>query len=231
MTGKKRVREAIEHNITDRFPCSYEATYEVSEVLIRRFDLDKTIVDGEGGSGSNQPSASGGREFGMDHEIVLQKKLGVDQSIVICPTASSTVGNWWGLPLLSRWPDGRLEGAWGIVFREFKYPYGTYIEIDSSPLAETDDINIIKNHPVPSLDLWDFDGYREVLKKYQDNFVWLNMNGCFDFARFARGTEKFFMDLASEPIKAEIQDPCFTYKKPRSQILSPLLRGSVPDHR
>lgn len=30
------------------------------------------------------------------------------------------------------------------------------------------------------------------------------MNGCFDFARFIRGTEKFFMDLACEPIKAEI---------------------------
>ena len=30
------------------------------------------------------------------------------------------------------------------------------------------------------------------------------MNGCFDFARFMRGTEEFFMDLAYEPRKAEV---------------------------
>ena len=204
MDGKNRVLEAINHRKTDKFPCSYEATYEVSEVLIKHLGLDKIEEDKDIKSGSNQPSVSEKQKFGMKHEIALQKKLGVDQSIVICPTSSKTVGNWWGLPLLSRKPDGRMVGAWGIVFREFKYPFGTYIEIDSSPLSETDDIEIIKKHPVPTLDLWDFEAYREVLKKYQGFFIWLNMNGCFDLARFTRGTEKFFMDLAYEPIKADI---------------------------
>jgi len=204
MNGKQRVRNAINHKKTDRFPCSYEATYEVSEVLIRKLSLDKINTKTYDMSGSNQPTVSEVHEFGMEHDIALKKKLGVDQSIVICPTSSNTIGNWWGLPLLSRRQDGKILGAWGIVFREFKYPYGTYIEIDSSPLAGVDNIEDLKKYPSPSLDLWDFDAYREVLKSYKDFFVWMNMNGCFDLARFIRGTEQFFIDLAYEPKKAEI---------------------------
>lgn len=204
MNGKQRVRNAINHKKTDRFPCSYEATYEVSEVLIRKLGLDKINTKTYNISGSNQPTVSEVHEFGMEHDIALKKKLGVDQSIVICPTSSNTIGNWWGLPLLSRRQDGKILGAWGIVFREFKYPYGTYIEIDSSPLAGVDNIEDLKKYPSPSLDLWDFDAYREVLKSYKDFFVWMNMNGCFDLARFIRGTEQFFIDLAYEPKKAEI---------------------------
>jgi len=30
------------------------------------------------------------------------------------------------------------------------------------------------------------------------------MNGCFDFARFQRGSEQFFVDLALEPKNVEI---------------------------
>lgn len=204
MNGKQRVRNAINHKKTDRFPCSYEATYEVSEVLIRKLSLDKINTKTYDMSGSNQPTVSEVHEFGMEHDVALKKKLGVDQSIVICPTSSNTIGNWWGLPLLSRRQDGKILGAWGIVFREFKYPYGTYIEIDSSPLAGVDNIEDLKKYPSPSLDLWDFDAYREVLKSYKDFFVWMNMNGCFDLARFIRGIEQFFIDLAYEPKKAEI---------------------------
>lgn len=204
MNGKQRVRNAINHKKTDRFPCSYEATYEVSEVLIRKLSLDKINTKTYDMSGSNQPTVSEVHEFGMEHDIALKKKLGVDQSIVICPTSSNTIGNWWGLPLLSRRQDGKILGAWGIVFREFKYPYGTYIEIDSSPLAGVDNIEDLKKYPSPSLDLWDFDAYREVLKSYKDFFVWMNMNGCFDLARFIRSIEQFFIDLAYEPKKAEI---------------------------
>ena len=204
MNSKKRVLEAVNRKNTDRFPCSYEATYEVSESLIMKLGLDRIKTSSFSKSGSNQPTASGQRKFGMDHEMALQKKLGVDQSIVICPTSDKAIGNWWGLPLLSRRKDGKMVGAWGIVFREFKYPYGTYIEIDSSPLSETDDLSAIKKHPVPSLDLWDFDAYVDVLKKFKDYFVWMNMNGCFDFARYTRGTEQFFIDLAFEPQKAEV---------------------------
>ncbi len=204
MNGKHRVAEAIAHRKTGRFPCSYEATYEVSEALIERLGLDVIGSGKAAKSGSNQPAASKERKYGMEHEIALQKRLGIDQSIVICPTSSKTVGNWWGLPLLSHQEDNKMLGAWGIMFREFEYPFGTYIEIDSSPLSVVDDIAVLKNHPTPSLDLWDFDAYREVLKKYQDFFVWMNMNGCFDFARFIRGPEQFFIDMAYEPIKAEI---------------------------
>jgi len=204
MDSKKRVISAINHKESGRFPCSYEATYEVNEQLIRYLGIDSIEVSDSESSGSNQPSADQEREFGMAHEIALQKKLGVDQSIVICPTSENTVGNWWGLPLLSRLEDGRFLGAWGIVFREFEYSYGTYIEIDSSPLRDVDNISDLINHPSPSLELWDYDSYREVLKNYKDFFVWLNMNGCFDFARFMRGTEEFFMDLVYEPRKAEV---------------------------
>jgi len=47
-------------------------------------------------------------------------------------------------------------------------------KIDSFPLSDTDDRELIKKHPVPSLDLWDFKACREVLKNYQDFFVWMS---------------------------------------------------------
>lgn len=206
MDSKQRVSRAIGHKKNDKFPCSYEATFEVTEQLIRHFSLDR--VNGLSKdllSGSNQPTVSEKESsFGMVHEIELQKIIGVDSSIVICPVdPSKTVGNWWGLPLIERLADGRILGAWDIVFQEWQYPYGTYIEIESSPLVGAD-LSDIKKVKIPSLDLWDIEGYVEVLKQYQDFFVWMNMNGCFDFARFQRGPEEFFTDLALEPQKAEI---------------------------
>ncbi|MDP3012183.1 MAG: uroporphyrinogen decarboxylase family protein [Candidatus Hydromicrobium sp.] len=134
----------------------------------------------------------------------MQKKLGVDQSIVICPVnLEKTIGSWWGLPLISKRENSKILGAWDIVFQEWEYPFGKYIEIHSSPLinATIDEIIKIKT---PSLDSWDFEAYKKLLVKYQDFFVWLNMNGCFDFARFQRGSEQFFVDLALEPKNVEI---------------------------
>jgi uroporphyrinogen decarboxylase len=188
----------------DRPPLSYEATYEVSESLIERLDIDKVVESTAVRSSSNQPSA-GERKYGWAHEFELQRRLGVDQAIVICPTSSEkTVGNWWGLPLLAQLEDCRIVGAWGIKFRSFDYDYGTYIEIDSSPLQDVDDYKVLENHPSPSLDLWDYQGLKDVLPLYSKLFVWLNMNGCFDTARFIRGTEQFLIDLALEPKKAEV---------------------------
>ena len=204
MNGKERVKATIARRGADRPALSYEATYEVTEALIRHLGINHSVQTSENRSGSNQPTA-GKREFGMAHELELQRRLGIDQSIVICPTnPNKTVGNWWGLPLLERLPDGRLRGAWGIMFREFLYSYGTYIEIDSCPLQETDSVAELSNMPTPSLDLWDFEALKSVLPNYADMFVWLNMNGCFDFARFMRGTEPFLLDMATAPEKAEV---------------------------
>ncbi len=204
MNGKQRVLAAIKHEKTDRPALSYEATYEVTESLIEYLGIDKEVSSSISRSSSNQPSA-GEKKYGMAHELRLQQRLGVDQAIVICPTSSErTIGNWWGLPLVERLANGKLLGGWGITFREFKYPYGTYIEIDSSPLEKAESIAEFTDHPAPSLDLWDFDGLKETLTYYGDLFVWLQLNGCFDFARFIRGTEPFLLDLALEPEKAEI---------------------------
>jgi len=204
MNGKLRVGAAIARRKTDRPPLSYEATYEVSAALIRKLGIDRSVGGAGLSSSSNQPSA-GRREFGLAHELELQRRLGIDQAIVICPTnPERTVGNWWGLPLLERFPDGRMRGAWGIMFREFAYPFGSYIEIDSCPLQGASSLAELAAVPAPPLELWDFQGLRQVLDLYPDRFVWLNMNGCFDFARFMRGTEPFLMDMASAPEMAEV---------------------------
>lgn len=204
MTGKERVQAAIGRRKTDRPPVSYEATYEVTAALVRRLGIDRAIDGSRSSSGSNQPTA-GRREFGQAHERELQRRLGIDQAIVICPTdPGRTVGNWWGLPLLERLPDGRLRGAWGITFREFTYSYGTYIEIDGCPLQNASSLSELEAVPMPPLDLWKFDGLRDALSGYDDTFVWLNMNGCFDFARFMRGTEQFLMDMLCNPEMAAV---------------------------
>ena len=204
MNGKQRVASTIAHEKTDRPALSYEATYEVTEMLIEHMGIELDTDSSISRSSSNQPS-TGEKKYGMAHELELQRRLGVDQSVVICPTSSErTIGNWWGLPLTERLEDGKLVGAWGIKFREFEYPHGTYIEIDSSPLENAESISEFVHHPSPSLDLWDFDALNEILTYYSDRFVWVQLNGCFDFARFTRGTEKFLIDLALEPEKAEI---------------------------
>jgi uroporphyrinogen decarboxylase len=204
MNGRQRVAAAIARRKTDRPPVSYEATYEVTAALIRRLGIDRSVDGSMSSSRSNQPSA-GQKEFGLAHELELQRRLGIDQAIVICPTnPERTVGNWWGLPLLERLTDGRMRGAWGILFREFEYPFGTYIEIDSCPLQGASSLAELAEVPEPSLELWDFRGLKEVLALYPDTFVWLNMNGCFDFARFMRGTEQFLMDMVAAPEMAEV---------------------------
>jgi uroporphyrinogen decarboxylase len=204
MNGKQRVYAAIAREKTNRPALSYEATPEVTESLIEHLGLEKDVDSSIFRSGSNQPSA-GEKKYGMAHELELQRRFGVDQAIVICPTSSEkTVGNWWGLPLIERLEDGKLLGAWGIKFMEFEYSYGTYLEIDSSPLERAESISQFVEHPSPSLGLWDFDKLDEVLNYYSDLFVWLQLNGCFDFARFTRSTEAFLVDLVLEPKKAEI---------------------------
>lgn len=204
MTGQERVLAAINHRIVDRFPLSYEATYEVTEGLIEHFGIHKSVEASFVRSGSNQPS-SGDKKYGMVHELELMRRLGVDQAIVTCPTnPDKTIGNWWGLPLLKKLPDGRLLGAWGIIFREFEYPYGKYIEIDNAPMSGERTLEELTDYPSPSLDLWDFNGLKEVIPQYDGFFKWLNMNGCFDFSRFFRGTEDFLIDMLSEPAKAEV---------------------------
>ena len=206
MNGKKKIEETILHKNSGRPACSYEATYEVTEKLIEYFGLDKKdSANSESILASNQPSIAGSKKrFGVDQEIKLQKKLGVDQSIVTCPVnLEKTIGSWWGLPLIAKRENGKILGAWDIVFQEWKYPFGKYIEIHSSPLinATIDEINRVKT---PSLDLWDFEAYKKLLVKYQDFFVWLSLGGCFDIARWQRGSEQFFIDLALEPKNAEI---------------------------
>jgi uroporphyrinogen decarboxylase len=204
MNGKQRVLAAINREKTDRPALSYEATYEVTESLIEYLGIEKEVNSSVSRSSSNQPSAEE-KKYGLAHELKLQQCLGVDQTIIICPTSSEkTIGNWWGLPLLERLENGRLLGGWGIKFREFKYPYGTYIEIDRSPLENAESKLEMIEHPSPSLDLWDFNALNDILTYYGDLFVWLQLNGCFDFARYIRGTEPFLMDLALEPENAEI---------------------------
>ncbi|UCB46671.1 MAG: hypothetical protein JSV25_04420 [Spirochaetota bacterium] len=203
MTGKQRVYATIAHEQKDRPALSYEATYEVTEDLIEYMGTGKDLVSAISRSGSNQPSA-GVKKYGLEHELALQRQLGVDQAIVMSPTSDKTLGNWWGLPLVERQEDGKLVGSWGIRFIEFEYPFGTYIEIDSSPLEKAESIEEFTNLPSPALDLWDFDALEAMLPHYKDLFVWLQVLGCFDIARFIRGTERFLLDLALEPEKAEI---------------------------
>lgn len=202
MNGRERVMAAIERRKVDRCPLAYEATFEVTEKLIKYFNLDKDTGIPVSQIGTFQ-SPLGEKSYGIDHEIILQKKLGVDLAKVICPTSKATIGNWFGLPLVSKQEDGTITGAWGIGFKEQKYEYGTYIELDSYPLANAQSLSEFVNCPKPSLDLWDFDALEEVVPMYKGFFILLNMNGCFDFARYMRGTEQFFMDLALEPEKAE----------------------------
>jgi len=133
MNGKERIQATLEHRKTDRAALAYEATFEVTKELVKYFGIDKLSGLPISQVGTFQ-SPIGEKEVGIDQEIELQRRLGVDLVKVACPTNSKkTIGNWFGMPLISRKDDGKIIGAWEIGFTEFKYPYGTYIEIDNYP--------------------------------------------------------------------------------------------------
>ena len=202
MTGKERVQAALAHKKTDRLPLAYEATTEVTEALAKYFDLD-VIEENPGVSAFHAPSV-GNKGVGLNQEIALQKLLGVDLVKIACPINSQkTIGNWFGMPLLSQ-AGSVITGAWGITFREYEYPYGTYVEILDSPLKNEENMDVIMNYPSPDLDLFDYDVLRKIMPKFDGFYRLLNMNGCFDFARFMRGPEQFFVDMALNPEIAEI---------------------------
>jgi len=203
MLGKERVNRIINHQSTDRYPLAFDATYEVIEQLVRYLEIDKEIPPNPN-SISTYSTKVGPREFGTDHEIALRKKLGVDVVILGCPTSlEKTIGNWYGFPLIRRLEDDMIEGAWGIKFREFEYPYGTYIEMYNPPLSKEIDKEIILTYPLPDLDLYDYYSLSEILPKFDSFYIFLMMNGIHDISRFIRGTEEFFIDIVTSPQTAE----------------------------
>lgn len=205
MNGKDRVKAALSFKTVDRLPTAYEAEWEVTEALVEHFDLKNKVAADVSQISSFHSPVGERKEIGIDHEIALQKLLGVDLAKVACPiNPEKTIGNWFGMPIKYRRDDGIMIGAWEMQFIEKDYGMGKYIDFAGYPLAGEDDIEVIKNVKTPDLDLYSYDLLKEVLPKHKDFFVLLNMNGCFDFSRYIRGTEDFLIDLALEPIKAEI---------------------------
>ena len=132
--------------------------------------------------------------------------MGIDLSKVACPINSAkTIGNWFGMPIKYKREDGLMIGAWEMQFVEKEYGGGKYIEFEGYPLAGVEDTKVFeKLGPCPEMDLFDYKKLAAVLPLHRDFYVILNMNGCFDFARYIRGTEDFLMDLMLDPVKAEI---------------------------
>jgi uroporphyrinogen decarboxylase len=204
MNGKESVAQALQFKKSDRLPVAYEAEWEVTLALIEHFGLDREKTEVRNISSFHSPvgKRSG---IGIEHEILLQNHLGVDLSKVACPiNPEKTIGNWFGMPIKYKRDDGIMIGAWEMQFVEKSYGDGTYIEFAGYPLAGEDDIEVFKKWPMPGLDLFDYGLLKEVLPLHRDFYVILNMNGCFDFSRYIRGTEDFLVDMISEPEKAEI---------------------------
>jgi uroporphyrinogen decarboxylase len=203
MLARDRVYKALDHKAADRLPLAFDATYEVIESLVKYLGIDKEIPPNPD-STSTYSTKVGPREFGMDHEIALRRKLGSDVVIVGCPTSKEkTIGNWYGFPLIRRLEDNTIEGAWGIRFQEFEYPYGNYIEMCAPPLSKISDHKLIESYPLPDMDLYDYSSLSEILPKYDGFFIFLMMNGIHDISRFIRGTEEFYTDLMISPQTAE----------------------------
>ncbi len=204
MNGRTRIQEALKFRKTDRLPLAYEAEWEVTETLVKHFGLDKR-EDLRVSSASSFHSPLGERgAIGIDHEIELQRTLDVDLAKVACPiNPEKTIGNWFGMPLKYQREDGILIGAWDMQFVEKEYGLGKYVELACYPLAGEEDYGKFKNYPMPDLDLYSYDLLKEVLPKHEGFYIILNMNGCFDFSRYIRGTEEFLLDLMLEPKRAE----------------------------
>jgi len=205
MNGKERIQSALRFEKNGRLPVAYEAEWEVTTALVEHFDLQNNKnLSASGISSFHSPVGERGG-IGIAHEVALQKRLGIDLSKVACPiNPKKTIGNWFGMPIKYRREDGIMIGAWEMQFIEKEYGGGKYIEFAGYPLAGEEDTKVFENWPVPELDLFDYGLLKEVLPLHEGFYVILNMNGCFDFSRYIRGTEDFLMDLMLDPVKAEI---------------------------
>ena len=168
MTGRERVRKAVKHEVTDRIPVDYCVRDDVSEALQKYLGLP-------------------------DLESVY-KKLGIDvRKFFIQVNVPSFLARSGGKKII-RYPDGRIENAWGVVQRPSND--GRYFEMVTGPFYENENID---SFDWPGLECIESE---ESIRKKIDSFGgeystfgWVD--NPFKLCWFMRGFENYLCDTVA----------------------------------
>lgn len=170
MNPRERVLSAINRKRLDRIPCDYWGTQEVTDMLKKY--------------------------FGVEEDLGLWKKLGIDKIIHLTPPPLWVpVSRCYIGPSLS---DN--EDVWGVKFKPRSYADGAgiYQEICYNPLADRETIEEIEtNYAFPKVDWFDFSPIEEECRKYPDYAIECGYAAPFFIYNNIRGLEKSLMDLAN----------------------------------
>ena len=179
MTSRERVLTALAHKEPDRVPVDYWATPEVTDLLLRHFDL-KTC------------------DQLLDH-------LDVDLRVIPGPAyigppfarhPDGTVEDIWGVP--------RVEKSYGEEGRR-----GVYKEVTTPPLAGATRVADVVNYAKwPRAEWFDYSGIAEQCKQYPGRAIVfvgdrLNRTSLLKAAMYLRGTADILLDLIENPAIAE----------------------------
>jgi len=161
MTAKERVLSAINRERLDRIPCDYWGTQEVTNRLKKH--------------------------FGVDKDLDLWKKLGIDKIIGLAPP-------YIGPPLADN------EDIWRVRYKPKSYTDegAAYQEICYSPLADLETVEEIEtNYTFPKPDWFDFSTIEDECRKYPENAIECGYASPFFIYNNIRGLEKSLIDLAN----------------------------------
>ena len=201
MSSRRRVAAALSHAIPDRTPVDFLAVPEIWEELSESFGLEKTRLTDD-------------MFFDPGWEEIL-RKLEIDCGVIsydqFCSPPEGAFGaggkrEWWKVQSRStparmwRWKtgDGMALDIFGRRFREQSNASGSYEE-NLPCLASADSLDVVKAHPWPDPDWWDFSGAAGLVRDMNaggERHIRYRMGSVFELAWQLRGMDNFMVDMA-----------------------------------
>jgi len=179
MNSKQRVLAAIAHRSPDRVPVDYWAVPEVTEILLKKFGIEK--------------------------ENDLLNRLEVDLRYVKPSYIGSEFKEQPDGSLHRKLPDGTFVDIWGVKRKKVNWGRGSYLEVIESPLRDANNVKEIKNYTWPRVEAFDYQSISRQCSKYKDLAIILTGDrlttraSVFKLAMYLRGMDKLLMDLALNP--------------------------------
>ena len=205
ISGRDRVKLALQHVTPDRTPVDFLATPEVWQKLVRYLEPDISRV---GVSDFFDPVWEAVlRHFEADCRVLSYDQFCRPPTSILHQGATI---DWWSARSRSTpnrmWRQGTVEGEfydiWGHHTRIVENPMGAYDEFASWPLSPALSVEDLKSYPWPEPDWWDFSPLPEIIQHldaHQEYHLRFRLGSIFETAWQLRGLQEFLVDLALNP--------------------------------
>jgi uroporphyrinogen decarboxylase len=99
-------------------------------------------------------------------------------------------------------PDGTAVDVWGVARKPISYGLGEYDEISYYPLGGIEDIKDLDKNLWPSVDWWDTESLRDIIKSVnsdKEHAIIIGNGNIFESSWYMRGFQQMFIDLIENP--------------------------------